>query len=230
MDEDLRALSIMPGKKRGDMTVKGKASLWVTIYWLCGLSMLTSSVCYISCVAWIRMITSTRMMRLTWQICHLLYVFLTDLAVSSRRRCWLPLPSLQMLHDSGSERSPSTPPEIIRTPHSVSFRVTDEPFIYIKDALHPSMLPQHDNCSSSSFFAASASLYASQHDSSKITAQTFFDTPTDHSSGIGARKRSPHLYIRRGDEHKRRRVTPDVSKRAFMPPRTMRRPFVHNTA
>lgn len=136
----------------------------------------------------------------------------------------------QMLHDSGSERSPSIPPETIRTPHSVSFRVTDEPFIYIKDALHPSMIPQHDNCSSSSFFAASASLYASQHDSSKITAQTFFDTPTDHSSGIGSRKRSPHLYIRRGDEVKRRRVTPDVSKRTFMPPRSMRRPTSQNVA
>lgn len=136
-----------------------------------------------------------------------------------------------MLHDSDSERSPSMPPETVKTPHSVSFRVTDEPLIYIKDALHPSMLSRdsHDP-SCSSFFAASASLYASQGDSSKITAQAFFDTPTDHSSGIGSRKRSPLLYTRRGDDHKRRRVTPDVSRRAFMPPRTMKRPAVHQAA
>lgn len=126
----------------------------------------------------------------------------------------------QMLHDSDSERSPSVPPEPVKTPHSVSFRATDEPLIYIKDALHPSLLNKEEN---SSFFAASASLYASQGDSSKITAQTFFDTPADHSSGIGSRKRSPHhLYMRR-EETKRRRVTPDVSRRALMPPRTVKR-------
>lgn len=128
---------------------------------------------------------------------------------------------IQMLHDSGSERSPSVPPEPVKTPHSVSFRVTNEPYIYIKDSLHPSMLNRDEH---SSFFAASACLYASQGDSSKITPQTFFDTPIDHSSsGIGSRKRSPHhnYYHSRREENKRRRVTPDVPKRALAPPRTV---------
>ena len=124
-----------------------------------------------------------------------------------------------MLHDSGSERSPSVPPEPIRTPHSVSFRVTNEPYIYIKDSLHPSLLKSDEHAD---FFAASACLYAAQGDSSKITAQTFFDTPSEHStSGIGSRKRSPHHSYSRREESKRRRVTPDVSsKRALAPPRT----------
>lgn len=135
-----------------------------------------------------------------------------------------------MLHDSGSERSPSVPPEPVKTPHSVSFRVTDEPYIYIKDSLHslhPSLLNRDEH---SSFFAASATLYASQGDSSKITAQTFFDTPTEHTSGLGSRKRSPHHLYSRREESKRRRVTPDVPKRAFAPPRSIKRPIEQSTA
>ncbi|KAK9896465.1 hypothetical protein P389DRAFT_196554 [Cystobasidium minutum MCA 4210] len=174
MNEDLRALSIMPGNKKRETTVKGKASVMNT--------------------------------------------YENDFTDDEADLADLPPP---MLHDSGSERSPSVPPEPVKTPHSVSFRVTNEPYIYIKDSLHPSMLNRDEH---SSFFAASACLYASQGDSSKITPQTFFDTPIDHSSsGIGSRKRSPHhnYYHSRREENKRRRVTPDVPKRALAPPRTV---------
>jgi hypothetical protein len=134
------------------------------------------------------------------------------------------------------------PPETVKTPHSISFRVTDEPYIYIKDSLL-SGNSLSGTTRDENFFAASASVYAaSQENSNKIiTAQTFFDTPTDHSSGIGGRKRSPHLYLRNGDGKRRRRNNVEsydtsstggtgvfggvgLGRRPGMPPRTVKRP------